>query len=215
MTPLIYRLPFLRPPEHQPLHTAYDKAAKSWQAGIDKLGFDAAYRHLLAGLPRDSQPRAAKMLDAGCGTGALASAFTSTTRHCGTLHLMDISRAMLDEAQRHLPHARTIQAAVGDAQTPCAPYDVVLCAHVIEHCPNPQAALVWLHQQLRPGGTLILSVSRPHWCTALVRWRWGHASFAPHLMAQMLRDAGFRQVTQRRYRTGPPSRLSCGYIARA
>ncbi|MFL4470877.1 hypothetical protein ACERZ8_13650 [Tateyamaria armeniaca] len=59
-----------------------------------------------------------------------------------------------------------------------------------------------------------MAISKPHWCTALVRWRWGNAAYPPEHSRAMLERAGFTDIITHPFRTGPPSRVSCGYIAR-
>ena len=189
------------------MQTLYDGAAKSWQGGIEKLGFPAAYDDLIRAA---NPPTGGRVLDAGCGSGALAEVFLNRTGHAGPLDLLDLSPQMLAVAGARLPGARLIEGAVGDETAADTDYDVVLCAHVIEHTPDPQASLRWLHNRLRPGGMLILAVSRPHWCTTLVRWRWGHQSFAPNRMVGMLKAAGFAKAQHRHFPSGPPFRVSCG-----
>ena len=65
-----------------------------------------------------------------------------------------------------------------------------------------------------PGGRLVLALSKPHWCTALVRWRWGNAAYTPDHAKTMLAQAGFTHITAHPFPSGPPSRVSHGYIAR-
>lgn len=194
------------------LQRLYDSAASGWQDGIAQLGFIDAYAHLMAQV---TQPHPAQsVLDVGCGTGAFASAWTARHGPPETLTLTDISPAMLKVAAARLPGARTQVAALGDPLDPAGPQDVVLCAHVIEHLSDPQQAVDWLFAQLAPGGTLILAISRPHWCTALVRWRWGNAAYTTTQATQMLARSGFDDIKTHPFPKGPPSRVSCGYSAR-
>ncbi|SMX27983.1 dTDP-3-amino-3,4, 6-trideoxy-alpha-D-glucopyranose [Pelagimonas phthalicica] len=193
------------------MQSLYDGAAKSWQSGISKLGFDAAYRDLVR-FACPEGPRATSVLDAGCGTAALSQAFYEVTGSDAELDLLDLSSDMLTQAHSVFPTARCLQGTVGD--TPLGRrYDVILCAHVIEHCDDPIQALRWIFEHLNPNGRLILSVSRPHWCTALVRWRWGHQSYKPTEILDLLNETGFHAPAHEFYRTGPPYRLSCGYCA--
>ncbi|MEM8654495.1 MAG: class I SAM-dependent methyltransferase [Pseudomonadota bacterium] len=194
------------------LQSIYDVAATGWQSGISKLGFLAAYADLMQAVP--TQPKPPKVLDVGTGTGAFAKAWVETQGTPGALTLTDISPAMLDAAAAHLPGARTLTAPLGAPLDALPPQDVVLCAHVIEHLDDPQGALRWLHDRLAPGGALVLALSRPHWCTALVRWRWGNAAFSPAQARSMLAQAGFTDITLHPFAKGPPARVSHGYIAR-
>lgn len=108
---------------------------------------------------------------------------------------------------------RRIVGAIGTAEVAPDHYDRVLCGHAIEHCRDPQAAMSWLFGRLRPGGLVVFAISKPHWCTALVRWKYGSTAFAPELAEQMLRQAGFSAVARHPHVSGPPSRISCGYLA--
>ncbi len=212
MVSFLTRLTQPRPRSASALSALYDVAAHGWQDGIEKLGFDAAYADLVAAALPDISTDA-RVLDAGCGTGDLSQALRAGTAHSGPLTLLDLSAQMLDQAARRFPQATRHQAAIGGAHPPTAPFDLILCAHVIEHCDDPGAALRWLRALLAPGGRMLLAVSRPHWCTALVRWRWGHASYRPEELARLLMDAGFDAPRSFPFRSGPPSRLSCGYLA--
>jgi SAM-dependent methyltransferase len=189
----------------------YDAAAAGWQNGMTRLGFVEAYRHLMAQVV--PQATARSVLDVGTGTGAFAAAWTDVHGIPEALSVMDVSPAMLDVATNRLPQARPILAGLGGPLGDIGPQDIVLCAHVIEHLDDPHEALEWLHDQLRPGGTLVVALSRPHWCTALVRWRWGNAAYTPERGADMLRRAGFADIRTHRFPKGPPSRVSCGYTA--
>lgn len=194
------------------LRAVYDAAAMGWQDGISRLGFLTAYSELMAHSPRPGPD--AQVLDVGTGTGAFATAWIARHGRPKALTLTDISPAMLAAAAERLAPVRSLTVPLGTDMADVPPQDVVLCAHVIEHLDNPQAALTWLRDQLASGGTLIMAISKPHWCTALVRWRWGNAAFEPAQALQMLRDAGFVDVSAHAFSSGPPSRLSQGYIAR-
>ena len=194
----------------------YDRAASSWQSGLLRIGFDAAYQKL-AERSDTYAPLSgpAAVLDAGTGTGAMARAFLGSASQPCHFDLLDLSPEMLRHARAGLPEDTVcVTGAVGEAPIKPGWYDRVLAAHVIEHCRNPQAALTWLFQRLKPGGVAVFAVSRPHWCTALVRWKWGNAAFREAQVAGMLSRAGFVDVMTAPHEKGPPSRVSCGYLAR-
>ena len=193
----------------------YDGAAKSWQRGLNQIGFGPAYAALCqAAQDRHPQTGPARILDAGAGTGALSSAYAATTSHPCQFDLLDLSAEMLSVATAQLgPRATAVLGGLGDAALPRDTYDRVLCGHVIEHCEDPQAALDWLWTRLTPGGVAVFALSKPHWCTALVRWKYGSAAFRPEDVDLMLTRAGFLDLVRVPFASGPPSRISCGYLA--
>lgn len=193
----------------------YARAADGWQAGIERIGYKEAYhaltRSAVIAAPLDGP---GKVLDAGAGTGALSFAFAQNTQHPCHYDLLDLSPEMLNRAGNIISAStRQIIGAIGAADLSCQKYDRVLCGHAIEHCDDAQAALAWLFEQLKPGGQAIFAISKPHWCTALVRWKYGSAAFTPDVIEQMLAQVGFVDVQTHPHHSGPPSRLSCGYLA--
>lgn len=197
------------------LTALYDRAAEGWQAGIERLGYGQAYAELCEkAVACHALPAGARVLDAGTGTGALAAALKGAAPVPLGFDLLDTSADMLDQARGNLADARQcLVGAVGSAPLDAQAYDVVLCGHVIEHCDDPQEALDWLIDRLRSGGLLVLCVSKPHWCTALVRWRWGNKAYRPDVVTPMLAAAGATDIDVLRHASGPPSRISCGYLA--
>ena len=198
--------------KNQTLIGKYAEAAQGWQEGLARLGYPEAYAALFRGAPA-----ADRVLDVGTGSGAFAEAFLTGRPAPERLDLVDPVAEMLEIAQTRLApltsEARAIRGGLGSAPVPEAGYDAVLCAHVVEHLDDPAGAVTWLASRVRPGGRLYLSVSRPHWCTALLRWVWGHRAYRPTQVTQMLTGAGLAGIELQRYPKGPPSRTSCGYRA--
>jgi len=156
-----------------------------------------------------------RVLDAGTGSGALAQAFAKASPYSNEIDLLDLSPAMLAIAEQNVPgRTRAIHGALGTDEVAEATYDRVLCGHTIEHCANPNGTLAWLFTRLKPGGMLILAVSHPHWCPALVRWKYGSAAFYPKEVTWMLSPLGFEAISVCPHDTGPPSRVSCGYLGK-
>ena len=200
------------------LKSLYARFADRWHQGVLRLGYIAAYDQLIAyDADRRSSP-VGTVLDAGTGTGAFALSFVQKHPTLKRLTLLDMSPEMLAQAEKNL-HAKGIKtiSCVGGlgtndiAERSC---ETILCAHVIEHTNTPKDHLRWFCSRLSPGGTLLLSVSKPHWCTAIVRWRWGHKAYPPSHVTKMLEDAGFEDISEIRFKSGPPSRTSCGYRAK-
>jgi 2-polyprenyl-3-methyl-5-hydroxy-6-metoxy-1,4-benzoquinol methylase len=196
------------------LDRRYDQAAASWQGRIAALGYPQAYAAAIA-LLCPPMPPLPRVLDAGCGTGAFAEAFAQGHGRIGRLTLLDPSRVMLDTAASRLqPSAATLVTWCQSLQSlqPGPGNDVILCAHVIEHCPDPVAALRSLGHSLAPKGALILIASRPHWCTFLLRLIWRHRSFAPARMLELIVAAGLVCRADMALPAGPPGRTSHAYL---
>lgn len=201
---------------HSTLAEAYGRAASGWQSTIDRLGYPGAYDSAFAAHPPAHAPR---VIDLGTGSGAFAAAYLRAgAPGLLQLDLLDMSAEMLEDARTRLRHAApvvdTICGGVGDGDL-ARRYDTALAAHVFEHLHDPVAALSWTRAHLRPGGRLYLVASRPHWCTALLRWKWGHKAWRVGQMEAMLAAAGFVDIRAHRFPAGPPSRTSAAYMAQA
>ena len=203
------------------LATKYDSAARDWRRKIERLGYPAAYRALVAAAMEDmpEDKGVLRVMDMGTGTGALAQALMAQLApQVGQLDLFDLSPEMLTLAKECVaPFNRPMTTAVhgiGAPEIPTGRYDVILCAHVLEHLDDPEAALAWLKQRMKPGGVMLLAISKPHWCTSLIRLIWGSKAYAPDRVAAMMGNAGISNWRRVAFRNGPPSRTSAGYIAR-
>jgi demethylmenaquinone methyltransferase/2-methoxy-6-polyprenyl-1,4-benzoquinol methylase len=126
-----------------------------------------------------------------------------------------MSPAMLRAAEARLGRGRARLIAGDLDQAPGeGGYDIVLAAHLLEHLADPAAALARMANLLKPGGVLILSVSRPHWCSRLVWLSWRHRRFREAEMRALLDQADFRDLHCWQPPAGPPRRLSLAYAAR-
>lgn len=192
----------------------YDRAATDWHEKIARLGYPAAYRHLIAKAGLSSHP--GRVLDAGCGTGAFALALHQMSPP-SQIDLLDLSQDMRRAARRNLQHAGGAHgiaySTLASAGLETGAYDVILAAHLIEHLDDPAQALSIMAEALSAGGTLLLSVSKPHWCTALIRIIWGHKAFRTDVVLGWAAAAGL-QARPVAFPSGPPSRTSMGYILR-
>ncbi|MCX7286024.1 MAG: class I SAM-dependent methyltransferase [Rhodobacterales bacterium] len=196
------------------LRARYDAAATTWHARMDALGYSAAYRAAIAELcPQGLTVR--RVMDVGCGAGDFAAAYAALRPRPDVLTLADPSVAMLHEAKLHLQGAAdevvVLKTALDDL--PMHPsQDVILCAHVIDHCPDPVHALRILGQRLSQGGTIILIATRPHWCNRLIRPLWRHHSHSPARILQAVVAAGLVCPRDTGFASGPPRRTSHAYL---
>lgn len=197
------------------LAARYDTEAGGWHKMLRRLGYDAAYDQLCDAA--SGLGSASTILDAGCGSGALSLAARRAGASGARFTLLDPSAKMLADAAKRLAPAApdVMQMKVEGLLDHAGQYDAILCAHVIEHCDDPVLALRAMRSVLAPGGVLALSVSKPHWCTAIVRWKWGSKAYHEAAVHDMLTTAGFSDITSVPYVKGPPSRTSKGYVAYA
>lgn len=90
-------------------------------------------------------------LDIGCSTGAMCRELAPSFARVTGIDIDDEAIAHASE----VPHAPTLHFQVGDAMATGLPdesVDVVICAHVYEHVPDPYRMMQEIRRVLRPGG---------------------------------------------------------------
>jgi SAM-dependent methyltransferase len=107
-------------------------------------------------LPKDTDPRARRALEIGCGPGRLMKPLS---RHFGEIHGVDVSDEMVGFARerlRDIPHAH-VHATNGASlsQFASASFDFVYSYAVFQHIPSREVVLEYMretHRVLKPGG---------------------------------------------------------------
>lgn len=127
------------------------------------------------------------------------------------LTLVDPAPEMLARAAARFAKAEALCDGI-PALRHLAPQEVMLCAHVIEHLDDPDAGLAAMRAVLAPGGRLLLVVSKPHWCNALIWLRWRHRSLAPAQVRRLISAAGLACLMEHAFAAGPPARTSRAYL---
>jgi methionine biosynthesis protein MetW len=126
---------------------------------VAQHGLAASHRLVLAAVPDG-----ARVLDVGCATGYLAAALRE--RGCTVVGI----EADPDAAAQARAHCDAV--VVGDVEAPRTraetaargPFDVVMCADVLEHLRDPWEVLAWLRTLLRDGGRAVVSLPNiAHW----------------------------------------------------
>jgi ubiquinone/menaquinone biosynthesis C-methylase UbiE len=139
----------------QPVLAAYSRIADRYDRmhglWLRHAGGEAqsAFEGALAGLLRPGM----RLLDAGCGTGALARSLPAI---CPGLRmtLMDACRTMLDKAS-DVP-ARRMEGSFMEIPFPDGEFDCVTCAWALETTPRPARAIAELMRVLKSGGRLVV-----------------------------------------------------------
>lgn len=149
------------------LQARYAALAAKYAGKLRRLGFNVAY----AGLARRFVARAqdvfgpgASVLDCGAGSGALSLALADATNFAVCHQVLDLCPAMLRVASQSLV-ARGVQTEATCADVRSIPhaagrFDAVVAAHVIEHLPDPVEALREMYRVTRPGGHILVVVTR-------------------------------------------------------
>jgi len=94
----------------------------------------------------------APILDAGCGTGLNLRHLPSGSTG------IDINPRNVELVARRLPNHRVVRGDVEALPFEANAFGTVLCTEVIEHIPDPSAALGEFRRVLKPGGVLVGSV---------------------------------------------------------
>jgi 2-polyprenyl-3-methyl-5-hydroxy-6-metoxy-1,4-benzoquinol methylase len=145
------------------------------------------------------------LLDAGCGTGWFSRAACARKSHVTS---MDLGEQLLARVKDKCESTRVI-GSVLDIPFRDGTFDYVVCSEVIEHIPEPYAALHALYRVLKPGGTLVLSTPNKWW-----RWSLTIANLLHLRPYQGLENwSGFFQLKREARRAGFRVDRMCGVHA--
>ena len=190
-------------PEQDPARREYTRDA----ARYDRRWARYVERSTDATLARLSLTATDRVLDIGCGTGALLERLTrSIEPH--RLTGVDLTPAMLAVAHDRLPDGVALHTARAEALPfDDHAFDVVISCSVFHFIHDPAAALREIHRVLRPDGRVVIT----DWCRdylacrILERWlrlarRPHHRIHASAELAELLRASGFTRIVPARYR---------------
>ncbi|OGO50359.1 MAG: hypothetical protein A2148_12330 [Chloroflexi bacterium RBG_16_68_14] len=98
--------------------------------------------------------RRPRLLDVGAGTGQLLA----LAQECGwDVSAIERSEDACRFLQKRFGSAAVVGCDLADVQGAAESYDAVIMAHVIEHLPDPLAALRRVQRLLSPGGRLLVA----------------------------------------------------------
>ena len=136
---------------------AFDTQAATYDEGMQGAHARALYPLVIeearSALADITQPR---ILDVGCGTGALAEALLEAIPGC-CMTGIDLSSAMVARARVRL--AGRAEVREGDAERlpfHDGTFDLVVCNDSFHHYPNPDRALFQMWRVLGQGGSLVM-----------------------------------------------------------
>jgi demethylmenaquinone methyltransferase/2-methoxy-6-polyprenyl-1,4-benzoquinol methylase len=180
----------------------YDQVAPTWSRTLDRFGFPRAYesllRRVLSGRTLNAVAARPRILDCGVGTGALSRALAQVLARPFDLDAVDISPRMLECASRSLAHTN-LNVALRRADVRDLPYssgvfDLAMSAHVLEHLADPRAALDEMVRVIKPGGLLIVCITRRSALGKLVHFKWRTHSVSPIDAQKWLQDCGLENA---------------------
>lgn len=145
-----------------------------------------------------------RVLEAGCGTGAVLTSLTTPA----AIHGLDLEPARLVEAHGHVPAA---QLVCGDALRlpyPCGDFDITFCHFLLLWVRDPLIALLEMKRVTRPGGSVLAlaepdydsRLDEPESLAVLGRWqaeslrRQGADTGLGGRLADLFRQAGIQPV---------------------
>jgi len=127
----------------------------NWHARyLQQAGWTSDLRAYLFERARLGQAR--RVLEVGCGTGALLGGM----RIPGALHGLDIQPAALSEARNHAPSAVLVCGDALRLPYPARTFDITFCHFLLLWVGRPLEALLEMKRVTRPGGS-ILALAEP------------------------------------------------------
>ena len=171
-----------------------------------------------------------RILDAGCGTGALTLAVHDALTRRGfaarALHGFDLTPAMLDRLRATIRRRGIDGIALAEANVLAldalppdwTDYDLVVSASMLEYVPRDRfvEALRALRARLRDDGRFVLFMTRRNPLTRLLIGRWWASNlYTRDELRRALDAAGFRDVAFPRFPLGGAHLAVWGHVVQA
>jgi len=161
---------------------------------------------------------ARRVLEVGCGTGAIISDLATPA----TVHGLDLEPARLAEAHRHVPAAALVCGNALALPYPSGVFDIAFCHYLLLWVRDPLQALLEMKRVTRPGGAVLAlaepdydsRVDKPDVLAPLGRWqaeslrRQGADPGLGSRLAILFRQAGIQPIETGTLRGSPGSSTS-------
>ncbi|MGE5646595.1 MAG: class I SAM-dependent methyltransferase [Acidobacteriota bacterium] len=184
------------------LRKLYDATDWYWDSLPYRFTYGRAYsclakRMMEDGRLKDSRTRC-RILDCGIGTGLFSAALARASHSPLQLFGVDLSSKMLARAARRLRREETLpRLMIGDVSLPpvrTASMDCVIAALVLEHVPDPQAAICELARVAAPEAPVVLVATRPHAPDRIFRIVYRYRHYRPEELRHWMSQAGLTAV---------------------
>lgn len=103
------------------------------------------------------------ILDAGCGAGRFADVAAALGARVVAVDVSQAIDAARDTTRRHGANVACLQASIYDLPLRAGIFDGIYCMGVIQHTPDPEAAMRALPSRLKPGGRLAYNFYEKGW----------------------------------------------------
>ena len=180
----------------------YDQAAPKWEHKLKRYNYLNAYESLLRSVigsrPNQLAQKKLRVLDCGVGTGAMSKALIQVSPSQIILDAIDISPVMLQHATGELSGAN-LQVSFKQADMCRLPYDddifdLVMSAHALEHVSNPILPITEMIRVLKPGGSLLICLTRRSLLGMFIHFKWRTHWVAPDQAKSWLTKCGLHTV---------------------
>ena len=107
---------------------------------------------------RKRKPKGGKLLDIGCGFGAVLEEMAKYPEW--ELHGLEVGEGAVNFARNRVPSAEITDGVVDDVDYPEGKFDCIMMITVLEHLKDPKGVLKTVTKWLAPGGLLVIQT--PH-----------------------------------------------------
>ncbi len=136
----------------------------------------------------------ARVLEVGCGSGAVASALHDAGFQVTGI---DPAEVLIRKAHQRCPAATFIAGNLSDLPADHGPFDAICLFDVLEHVTDPRSLLQMAAARARPGALVIATVPALRSLHTVIDDLSGHKKrYEPGELAELMRQAGLRDVAE-------------------